>query len=212
MKQTKNSISLQSYAFQMRKLLIQGCPLDSLLSVHKKHQSFLLEFSPQIQSGKLPFSDRFAWKFIREINILNLNFLDENNAPKNGHSHPQISTAQGVYQDLSKIVAKVQEIWFPAMENLPRIVWLNHFSTRKLAHYAKHRDEIAFSLIFDSPDAPPEILSYLAYHELLHRRVGSKIVNGRRYHHTGEFKNQEQLFPNWKEIERQIRDYIVKTL
>jgi len=207
-KKRTEEISLQSYAFQLRKLLLNNCSLDRLLSYHQLHQEFLSLYSPVIKSNRLSHSDRFAWKFIREINILNLNFL---NREREENRRKTNSQSLGVYQNLEEIIGKVQSIWFPEMETPPNIVWLKHFSTRKLAHYAKHRDEIAFSLVFDSIDAPPEILSYLAYHELLHRQVGTRVVNGRRYHHTGEFKNQEQLFPNWRNIEERIRNYISVT-
>ncbi len=207
MKSSDKSFSLQSYAFQLRKLLVGKCTIDQLLTQHKNHQQFLVTYACRIDPVRLSFADRFAWKFLREVNILNLNFMDKKEGSK-----PKNKPTAGVYQDLIKTVQQVQSIWFPQMEDLPSVVWLKHFSTRKLAHYAKNRDEIAFSLIFDSPDAPPDIMNYLAYHELLHRQVGSKVVNGRRYHHTGEFKNQEQLFPNWRDIEDRIGKYISTTI
>jgi predicted metal-dependent hydrolase len=203
MKASNKMISLQSYAFRLRKQLITGCPLESLLSQHKHHQKVLANYTPRIKPEELSFGDRFAWKFMREVNILNTSFLENSVSD---------SQSRGVYQDLAAIVDKVRSIWFPHMETPPNSVWLKHFSTRKLAHYAKTKDEIAFSLIFDFADSPPEILSYLAYHELLHRQVGVKEVNGRRYHHTGEFKSKEQLFPNWRSIEKQISEYIVNTI
>ncbi len=206
MKTATKSLSLQSYAFRLRKLLVGKCDVDELLTQHNYHQQFLAKFSTRIDPAGLSFADRFAWKFLREINILNTKFMEGKETDKSPGKN-----SMGVYQDLTKIVQQVQSIWFSEMNGLPNIVWLKHFSTRKLAHYAKNRDEIAFSLIFDSADAPPEILNYLAYHELLHRQVGSKVVNGRRYHHTGEFKTKEQLFPNWREIEERIGKYISTT-
>lgn len=206
MKSSTQTISLQSVAFQLRKNLLRKSSLDQLLSLHQEHQKFLARYAPAIDPVRLSHTDRFAWKFLREINILNLKFLTEDPQPSR---HP---SSMGIYQDIQQILAKIQSIWFPQMEDLPNAVWLKKFSTRKLAHYANNRDEIAFSLIFDSPDAPPEILNYLAYHELLHRQVGTRVVNGRRYHHTSEFKHHEQLFPNWKAVEKQITDYIIKTI
>lgn len=213
MKKQTRSISLQSYAFQLRKLLTSGCALDILLDSHKKHQDFLVELSPLIDSEQLSLPDRFAWKFLREINILNMSFLKEEleSFGQGSNQRPKNSRSKGVYQDLEKTVLQVRDIWFPGMKTLPSVVWLKQFTTRKLAHYAKLKDEIAFSLIFDSPDVSPEIMNYLAYHELLHRQVGTKVVNGRRYHHTGEFKQQEKLFPNWRNIEQQITAYITNT-
>lgn len=206
--------SLQSYAFQLRKLLIHGCSLDELLTFDRQHQAFVKKIASSLSRKRLSASDRFAWKFIREVNILKSCFLESSGEDELFYRKwpdQKGVEGQGVYQNLDQIVAQVQRIWFGDMKTLPRVKWLKHFSVRKLAHYAYQRDEIAFSLIFDSPDAPAEILSYLAYHELLHRQVGAEKKNGRHYHHTTHFKKQEKLFPNWKSIEERIARYIIDT-
>ena len=198
-------ISLQSYAYQLRKRLLVGAPLSKLLDTHRQHQRYLEKTSPLIDVSQLSLSERFAWKFIREINILNLDYSKSIEVL----TDKQTVAARGVHQDLLPIVQSVQQIWFPEMTDLPDIGWLKQFSTRKLAHYAQKTDEIAISLIFDFLDVPAEILSYLAYHELLHRQLGTRRVNGRRYAHTSDFKSQEHLFPNWREIDALIERYIL---
>lgn len=204
-------VSLHSYAFQLRKKLLKRTSLRDLLDCHANHQKFLGQVSPRIDTRHLSPSDRFAWKLLREINILSLDFSSEGNLQKRRVTE-QTHTAQGIYLNLEDIVMNVQKIWFPEMKTMPRIVWLKRFSTRKLAHYSYKTDEIAFSLIFDSMDAPAEIMSYLAYHELLHRQLGSKRVNGRQYAHTSEFKAQEHLFPNWRSIDEQLNQFILNTI
>ncbi len=74
------SISLQSHAFQLRKKLLQGTSLENLLDCHAQHQQFLGEIAPHIGLSKLSLADRFAWKFLREINILNLDFSSKINS------------------------------------------------------------------------------------------------------------------------------------
>jgi hypothetical protein len=197
--------SLQSYAYQLRKKLLVGAPLNQLLDTHRQHQRFLEKISPELDFPQLTLSERFAWKFLREINILNLQF----SKPNQGKTDKLTVGARGVHQDLLPVVQSVQEIWFPEMTDLPNVGWLKKFSTRKLAHYAQNNDEIAISLIFDFLDVPAEILSYLAYHELLHRQLGTRRVNGRRYAHTSDFKNQEHLFPNWRDIDALLERYIL---
>ncbi len=142
---------------------------------------------------------------------MSLDFSNEEKFPNRKVDKP-IPTAQGIYLNLEDVVMNVQKIWFSDMKKLPSIVWLKRFSTRKLAHYSFKADEIAFSLIFDSMDAPAEIISYLAYHELLHRKIGAKRLNGRQYAHTNEFKAQEHLFPNWRSIDQQINEFILNTV
>ncbi len=208
----KLPVSLHSSAFQLRKKLLKRASLHDLLDYHKDHQNFLARIAPMIDVHRLSFSDRFAWKFLREINILSLDFSRNDNLQRNSKSLESSSKGCGIYINLDEVVHNVQKIWFPEMENPPAMVWLKRFSTRKLAHYSYKLDEIAFSLIFDSIDAPAEIVSYLAYHELLHRSLGARTVNGRRYAHTGEFKDHEHLFPNWRTIDEQINHYILKTV
>lgn len=219
------SVSFQSYASGLRKKLLQRPPLEKLLDYHAQHQRLLEEFAPGIDVSCLSPSDRFAWKFIREINLLKPDSEIASHLPAADPSFLEVTTGGkpsdllngkrqryiGIHQNLADVVNQVQSIWFPEMENLPKICWLKHFSTRKLAHYATNKDEIAFSLIFDFLEVPAEILSYLAYHELLHRQLGIQQMNKRRYAHTMEFKSQEHLFPNWRDIDKKISDYILKT-
>ncbi|NQU64754.1 MAG: hypothetical protein HQ517_10820 [SAR324 cluster bacterium] len=204
-------ISIHSYAFKLRKNLLERTSLQGLLECHTRHQEFLGRVSPLIDSHHLSPSDRFAWKLLREINILSLDFSSEGGFSKL-ITDPSPQASQGIYLNLEDVVVNVQKIWFPEMETAPKIAWLKHFSTRKLAHYSYKKDEIAFSLIFDSLDAPAEIVSYLAYHELLHRQLGAKKVNGRHYSHTIEFKAHEHLFPNWRSIDKQLNHYILNTV
>lgn len=207
----KLPVSLHSCAFQLRKKLLKRASLHDLLDYHKDHQEFLARLTPLIDVFRLSFSDRFAWKFLREINILSLDFSKNERDRESEQSATSIG-GQGIYINLDEVVCNVQQIWFPEMKEPPTVVWLKRFSTRKLAHYSYKLDEIAFSLIFDSMDAPSEIVSYLAYHELLHRQLGAATVNGRRYAHTGEFKNHEHLFPNWRRIDEEINQYILNTV
>ncbi|MCP4749725.1 MAG: hypothetical protein GY866_02425 [Proteobacteria bacterium] len=212
MSSSKLPVSLQSYAFRLRKTLLNGVSLQNILDYHNHHQEVLGAMAPVIDVARLSLADRFAWKFIKEINILSLNFSKRGNTDlQESLAEPRTGKAVGVYQNLMDVIRNVQSIWFPEMDDFPNICWLKQYTTRKLAHYSFKNDEIAFSLIFDFLEVPAEILSYLAYHELLHRQLGTRQVNGRRYAHTREFKHQEQLFPNWREIEKKINDYILHT-
>jgi len=190
---------LPSYAFGLRKLLLQGAPLQKLLQQDEYHQQLLSELSPDFHSQRLSPADHFAWKFIQDVNILNPRFSQQERGLNGG---------QGIHQDLAAIVQKVQAIWFPEMKHCPRVSWLKRFSVRKLAHYSLGKDEIAFSLIFDFKETPAEILHYLAYHELLHRKLGVQRINGRRYAHTPEFKLLERQYPGWESIDQKIGQYI----
>ncbi|MGK0289314.1 MAG: hypothetical protein ACI86H_000750 [bacterium] len=118
---------------------------------------------------------------------------------------------RGIFINLPELVHRIQKQWFPDMETMPTVCWIKKFTTRKVAHYHIVRDEIAFSLIFDSPDINIVLLEYLAYHELLHRELGNIVKNGKHYSHTQEFKRREKLFPNWEKYEKELSLYLRAT-
>lgn len=206
------SFSFQAYAFQLRKHLLSTPSLEWLLNQHESHRKLVREIEKSISFLKMDVSDRFAWKFIRELNLLNPRFSPQSQNSSATDRKLNNSLGLGVHQNLNQIVRTVLTIWFPEMSHAPSIIWLKRFSARKLAHYSPAKDEIAFSLIFDLEDTPAEILHYLAYHELLHRNVGVKTVKGRRYAHTTEFKNKEDQYPGLDSIEVKIEKYIQKAV
>lgn len=117
------------------------------------------------------------------------------------------SSGSGVFVDLEEIVQGTIQRYFPAMNTLPSITWSGRFSVRKLAHYSESKDEIAFSLIFDQPGLDSGMLEYLAYHELLHRDIGTVKTKGKRYAHTPEFKRREKMYPGFKRWEEMLHKF-----
>ncbi len=204
--------SFQSHAFRLRKHLLSNPSLTWLLDQHENHRKLVGEVENRIADLNLSMSDYFAWKFIRELNLLNPRFSPQNqNSSDRGRSLIS-SSGKGVHQDLNQIVHTVLSIWFPEMSSPPKVIWLKKFSVRKLAHFSPAKDEIAFSLIFDLESTPAEILHYLAYHELLHRKVGAKKIRGRVYAHTNEFKKKEDQYPGLDSIDQKIEQYILSAV
>jgi len=196
-KPKKPPLSLSSKAFQLRKKLLSGIPLQKLLEMDEQHRQFMVENSKKIRRQRLSPGDKFAWQFLEKLDVL-----------KAGLRCKEFDPARGVSHNLQEVIELVQKIWFQDMETPPKVCWLSSYSTRKLAHYSITKDEIAFSLIFDLEEAPPDILNFLAYHELLHRELGVNKVGGRRYVHTPEFKAREKWYPNWMEMDQRINQYI----
>jgi hypothetical protein len=100
---------------------------------------------------------------------------------------------------------RVNENLFQNEIEKPNLTW-GTASKRKLACYNFHDDTITVSTIFK--EAPPEVLDYLMYHELLHKYHQFNHKNGRSYFHTPKFKADENLYPNKKQIEQQINKII----
>ncbi len=77
----------------------------------------------------------------------------------------------------------------------------------KLGHYEYSTDTIAIS---KSLISNPELLDYVMYHEMLHKKFKFQSKNGRHSHHSREFRFEEAKYPNAKELERKLSLLVTK--
>jgi len=61
------------------------------------------------------------------------------------------------------------------------------------------------SVTLDDRAVPARVLDFVMYHELLHKKHGSLIVNGRRLAHSLAFREEERLYAGYHDAERQIK-------
>lgn len=95
---------------------------------------------------------------------------------------------------------RVNEKYFYGLIEQPNLVW-GSASLRKLGSYEYGSDTITISRIFQDNW---ELLDYVVYHEVLHKKHKFENKNGRNYHHTKKFRDDEQEFENSKEMEKRI--------
>jgi hypothetical protein len=55
------------------------------------------------------------------------------------------------------------------------------------------------SLSLDHPEVPEYVVDFVMYHELLHKKHGETVINGRRFVHTASFRREEQQFEKYAE-------------
>ena len=103
---------------------------------------------------------------------------------------------------------RVNKKYFYNLIEISNLEWGSN-SKRKLGSYDYHTDTISISRIF--LDAEPELLDYIIYHEMLHKKIKFKNKANRSYHHTREFREKEKEFNNHKEMEKKIKDLIRKS-
>jgi predicted metal-dependent hydrolase len=100
---------------------------------------------------------------------------------------------------------RVNQHFFQDTIEQPNLTW-GTASRRKLASYNFHDDTVSVSTIFQ--EARNEVLDYLMYHELLHKHHKFNHKNGRSHFHTPNFKSDEDLYPQRKEIDLEINRII----
>lgn len=114
---------------------------------------------------------------------------------------PRQATSKGTHKDLLPVFHTVNDVYFNGSLPQPHLVWSDRLTYRKFGHYRYETDTIMISRSLDDPHLPDCALSYVMYHELLHKELGFKDINGRRYSHTKDFREKEKMFKEYKKAQ-----------
>jgi hypothetical protein len=98
---------------------------------------------------------------------------------------------------------KVNEKYFLGLIERPNLTW--HNSLRRLGSYEYGTDTISISEILLEDT---NLLDYVMYHEMLHKKHKFHNNNGRNHHHTHEFRKMEKMFGNADEMENRIKKLV----
>ncbi len=116
-------------------------------------------------------------------------------------------TVEKIHSDpvLEESFNRINEKYFYGLIEKPNLKFgQNSFS--KLGSYEYGSDTIVISNIFKNN---LELLDYIMYHEILHKKHKFQNRNGRNYHHTKTFKEKEKQFEDPK-IEKKLESFISK--
>jgi hypothetical protein len=105
---------------------------------------------------------------------------------------------------------RVNRAYFGGTMPKPNIHWNQVLTARKFGHYMPSRDTVMISITLDSPQVPAYVVDYVMYHELLHKKHGVKIVQGKRLAHTPEFRAEERLFAQFEEANSFLNELVRK--
>ena len=101
---------------------------------------------------------------------------------------------------------RMNKEYFREEINTPNLTWGTQ-SLQKLGHYEYTTDTIVISTILKEEQ---ELLDYVMFHEMLHKKIGyKKTGKGRYMHHSKEFKEEEAKYKT-KDIEKKLRNYLRK--
>ena len=116
------------------------------------------------------------------------------------------SGAPGLHYDLDEIFARVNAGYFGgAMPRPKRLVWSRRRGTINImGYFQKRSDTIMLSRTLDDPAVPVRVLDLVMYHELLHKQLGARFVNGRRQVHFPEFRQAERKFEAFAEADAEL--------
>ena len=109
--------------------------------------------------------------------------------------------SRGAVYDLEDIFKRVNDSYFQGRMDKPILTWNKIATSTKFGHYVPSTDTLMISITLDAMDVPQYVLDQVMYHELLHKQLGIKMVNGRRMAHTSEFKARERNFKHYREAQ-----------
>ncbi len=108
---------------------------------------------------------------------------------------------KGHHHDLTAAFLRVNRSYFGGAVDAPRLIWNRRPTTRKMGHYDLTQDTVMISMSLDSADVPAYVVEFVVYHELLHKTMGTRLVNGRRHSHTAGFRKAERAFRQYSEAQ-----------
>lgn len=106
---------------------------------------------------------------------------------------------------LEQSFARVNENYFFGMLESPTLRW-GGASTSKLAHYDLHTNTIVVSTVFR--DAQQQLLDYVMYHEMLHKKHQFVAHGKNSRFHTAAFRKDEKQFDGAEQLEGELKHFL----
>lgn len=100
---------------------------------------------------------------------------------------------------------RVNAGYFNAFLETPNLTW-GEESFSKLGTYEYATDTVRLSTILSKDE---NLLDYVMYHELLHKKLQFYDKNGRSFHHTHEFKQLEKKYKD-PDAEEKLKNFLRK--
>ncbi|MBI5391112.1 SprT-like domain-containing protein [Candidatus Woesearchaeota archaeon] len=102
---------------------------------------------------------------------------------------------------LLSVFQQLNEQYFHGLLDPPNLVW-GEASYRQWGCYTYGTDTISMSSILQEH---PDLLQYVLYHEMLHKKLKFACKDGRSHHHTPEFRALERAFPQQSLLEEKLK-------
>jgi hypothetical protein len=113
-------------------------------------------------------------------------------------TEPPPGSLRGQHYDLDDVFRRVNDAYFNGQVPRPRLAWSMGSTRRLLGYYQRSTDRLMISKSLDSPGVPACAIEMVMYHELLHKRLGVQLINGRHHAHTEAFRAAERQFAEYE--------------
>lgn len=115
----------------------------------------------------------------------------------------KITTAPGgaVY-DLVEIFQAINRGFFQNQLAQPILSWSTQKTCRIFGHHDALHETVVISRTLDDSLVPRFVVEFVMYHELLHIKHPTRVINSRRQIHSRAFRLDERKFPDFEAAEK----------
>lgn len=120
--------------------------------------------------------------------------------------------SNGRVHNLLNSFRRVNQIYFRGELSQPNLIWMPRRTRTRMGAYNLKTDTVTISPTLDNQNISIEVFDFIMYHELLHKKLSVREVNGRRYAHTPEFRRMEKMYPNYEGIKVSLHEYLTRSM
>ncbi len=159
----------------------------------------------KLNKRRINQKDRFIYN-----RYISSEFLQEKASKIISKRKRKVKIIKGYYRDLNQSFERVNKEYFNGCMEKPVLTWSSRRAKCTLGRYDPERDIVSISRVLDSRKVPEELLDFIMYHELLHKKHGVKLKGNRRRVHTAEFKKDEKKFRNYEKM-KELMEKVART-
>jgi hypothetical protein len=126
---------------------------------------------------------------------------------KRERGYKWLTLPQGDVYDLSQMFDDLNRRYFGGKLRRPALSWSRQDSRRILGHQDHIHDAIVLSRNLDDVKTPPFVVEYFLYHEMLHIKHPTRLVNDRKVMHGSDFRADERKFERFEEAKKWLEDH-----
>jgi hypothetical protein len=112
---------------------------------------------------------------------------------------------RGDHHDLRRSLGRIKERYF-SEEGFgfkePTVVWSSRRSHQKFGYWMADYNIIVVNRVLDNPNVPEDVVDFVVFHELLHKKHGFLNLAGASEAHYQSFNLDERRFDGHEEVER----------
>jgi predicted metal-dependent hydrolase len=108
---------------------------------------------------------------------------------------------------LKESFERVNDKYFYGTIEMPNLEF-GKMAKRTLGSYHFHTDTVTISPLLAG--AGPELLDYIVYHELLHKKLKFNTSGLRTSYHSSEFKKREKSFEKAPQVESELKRFLAR--